>query len=150
MQQTHPKPLPRYQRILYATDGSAAAKEAGRHAVFLAQRSQAQLVVLCVIPNTITRRISFLLRRVMGEERRMAQRAVEEIVELATASGVKATQAVESGRRREAIGRVAARFDVDLIVMSSSRGEDLKSLLGSEASGSAPLWAARPVCVIMC
>ena len=82
----HPKALPHYERILYATDGSTSAQQAARHAVFLAQRAQAQLVVLYVVPDSITRRLSFVLRRVLGEERRMARRAVDEIVGLAAAS----------------------------------------------------------------
>jgi len=146
----HPKALPHYERILYATDGSISAREAGRHAVFLAQRAQAQLIVLYVVPNTITRRLSFLLRRVLGEERRTAKRAVDEIVGLATASGVPALAVIERGRRPETIERAAAKFDVDLVVMNSSGSDDLKSIFGCARPGSIPLWAARPVCVIMC
>ncbi len=148
--QTHAKGLPHYERILYATDGSASAQEAGRHAVFLAQRSQAQLIVLCVIPNSLTRRLSFLLHRTMGEERRMARQAVDQIVQLATACGVKTVPAVEYGHRSDVIDRAAARYDVDLIVMSSPGGEDLQRIFGPAPTGSAPLWATRPVCVIMC
>ncbi len=150
MQQLHSKTLPHYERILYATDGSTSAQEAGKHAVFLAQRSQAQLIVLCVIPHSLTRRLSFLLRRTMGEERRTARQAVDEIVTLATASGVQTLPAIEAGHRSDVIDRVAARFDVDLIVMSSPGGDDLQRIFGPLPSGIAPLWARRPVCVIMC
>ncbi len=149
-QQPRSKALPHYERILYATDGSSPAQEAGRHAVFLAQRSQAQLIVLYVVPNSLTRRLSFLLRRTMGEERRMARQAVDEIVGLATAVGVQTLPAIETGHRNDVIDRVATRYDVDLIVMSSSGGEDLQRIFGSAPSGIAPLWARRPVCVIMC
>lgn len=144
------KALPHYERILYATDGSSSAQEAGRHAVFLAQRSQAQLIVLCVVSNPLTRRLSFLLRRTMGEERRTARQAVDEIVKLANASGVQTLPAIEFGHRSDVIDRVAARFDVDLIVMSSPGGEDLQRIFGPLPSGIPPLWARRPVCVIMC
>ena len=149
-QRPHPNELPRYERILYATDGSRSALEAARHAVFLAQRSHAQLIVLYVVPNSITRRISFLLHKLLSEERRLAKRAVDDIVRLAAASGVQALPAIETGRRKEAIGRAACRFDVDLIVMTSSGGDDLQRIFGPANSGSDPLWAARPVCVIMC
>ncbi len=147
---SHSKGLPHYERILYATDGSSAAQEAGKHAVFLAQRAQAQLIVLYAVPDPITRRLSFLLRRVLGEERRIARQAVEEIVALAEASGVKATAALESGRRSEVLRRAATKFDVDLIVVSSPVGDDLQSIFGQPHGATAPLWALRPVCVIMC
>ncbi|HEX2923249.1 MAG TPA: universal stress protein [Chloroflexota bacterium] len=142
--------LPQYERILYVTDGSPAAQAAGRHAVFLAQRSQAQLIVLDIIPNSITRRISCLMRGALGEERRIAREAVEEIANLAAASGVGTVTAIESGHRGDAIDRAASRFDVDLVVMSSPGGEDLQRIFGPPHAGSAPLWETRPICVIMC
>jgi len=145
-----PKGLPHYERILYATDGSFSAREAGRHAVFLAQRSQAQLIVLYVTPDSITRRISFLLRRVLSEERRLAKQVVDELQELARASGVQVLSAIESGYGNDAIGRAAARFEADLIVVSSTGANDLQRILGQASPGSTPLWAGRPVCVIMC
>src|SRR5450756_582399 len=144
------KGLPHYERILYVTDGSPSAQATGRHAVFLAQRSQAQLIVLYVVPHSITRRISFLMRRVMGEERRIARESVEEIAKRATTSGVRTLTAIESGNRGDAIDRAASRFDVDLVVMSSPGGEDLQRIFGPPHAGSAPLWEARPICVIMC
>ena len=144
------KGLPRYERILYATDGSPAAREAGRHAVFLAQRAQAQLIVLYVAHDTITRRISFVLRRALSEERRLAKQAVDELLELAMVSGVPAFSVFESGHSSDAIGRAATKFEADLIVVSSTGADDLQRILGQPAPGSAPLWVARPVCVIMC
>jgi nucleotide-binding universal stress UspA family protein len=153
MMQQHqlpPNGLPRYERILYATDGSPLSREAGRHAVFLAQQAHAELIVLYVVPNSITRRISFLLSKVLSEERRLARQAVDELLELARVSGVPALSAVESGSGGEAIGRAAARFDADLIVVSSTGAEDLHRILGRASPGSDPLWVGRPVCVIMC
>lgn len=153
MMQQHrlpPRGLPHYERILYATDGSPAAREAGKHAVFLAQRAQAQLIVLYVVPDSVTRRISFLLRRALSEERRLAKQAVDDLLDLAKANGVPAQSAVESGHGGEAIGRAAAKFEADLIVVSSAGADDLQRILGQPALGSAPLWVARPVCVIMC
>ncbi len=144
------KALPSYGRILYATDGSPSAQEAGRHAVYLAQHSHAQLFVLYVIPASLTRRLSFLLRGAMAEEMGMGRRAVEEIVRLAEASGVQALPVIESGHLGETIQRAASRFDVDLIVMSSRGGDDLQRIFGPAFSGGAPLWSARPVCVILC
>ena len=144
------KGLPHYERILYATDGSPAAREAGRHAVFLAQRAQAQLIVLYVAHDSITRRISFVLRRALSEERRLAKQAVDELLELAMVSGVPAFSVFESGHRSDAIGRAATKFEADLIVVSSTGADDLQRILGQPAPGGAPLWVARPVCVIMC
>ncbi len=145
-----PKGLPRYERILYAMDGSPSASEAGRHAVFLAQRAQAQLIILYVAPDSITRRISFLLRRALSEERRLARQAVDELLELAKASGVPTLSAVESGHGTDVIGRAAAKFEADLIVVSTRGTGDLQRILGEATPGSVPLWVGRPVCVIMC
>ena len=149
-QQSRSKALPHYERILYATDGSPSAQEVGKHAIFLAQRSQAQLIVLFVVSHSLTRRLSFLLRRTMGEERRMARHAVDDILKLAAASGVQCLPAIEFGHRSDVIDRVATRYDADLIVMSSPGGEDLQRIFGPLPSGIAPLWSRRPVCVIMC
>lgn len=142
--------LPRYQRILYAMDGSPASLQAGRHAVFLAQRAQAHLVVLHVAPDSITRRLSFILRRASSEERRLARQAVDDLMELAKASGVHASSAVEYGPSGEAIRRAAARFEVDLIVVSSTRSSNLHTTLGPATPDGTPLWSGQPVLVIMC
>lgn len=142
--------LPNYERILYATDGSCSAQQAGKHAVYLAQHSSAQLIVLYVIPNSLTRRISFLLRGAMAEETKVAKQVVAAMIELAQESGVAALPVVETGHFGETIQRAASKFDVDLIVMSSRGGEDLQRIFGTACSGNAPLWAGRPVCVIMC
>ncbi len=142
--------LPHYQRILYVMDGSPSSRQAGRHAVLLAQRTQAQLIVLYVVPDSITRRLSLVLRHAWGEERRLAKQAIDELVGLARASGVQTVSAVESGPGREVIGRVATRFDADLVVMSLSNGSDLHAVLGPSSRGGAPLWRGRPVLVILC
>ena len=148
-QRARSRALPHYERILYATNGSSTAQKAGRHAVFLAQRSQAQLIVLCAVPNSLTRRLSFLLRRSMTVDRKLASQAVEEIVKLADACGVSTLPAIEVGRWRDVIDRVAARYDVDLIVMSADGGEDLHQIFDPPSPGASPLWAKRPVCVIL-
>lgn len=145
-----PKALPHYRRILYVMDGSPSSRQAGRHAVFLAQRSQAQLIVLYVIPDSITSRLSAVLRRAWGEERRLARQAAEELVELAKASCVAAISAVEAGSGCEVVDRVAARFEADLVVVSLSHGEPLHTVLGPAAPESTPLWRGRPVMVILC
>jgi nucleotide-binding universal stress UspA family protein len=131
-------------------DGSPASLEAGRHAVFLAQRAQAQLILLHVAPDSITHRLSFILRRASSEERRLARKAVDDLMELARASGVCASSAVEHGPSGEVIRRAAARFEVDLIVVSSTRSSNLHAVLGPATPDGAPLWSGRPVLVIMC
>ncbi len=142
--------LPRYQRILYAMDGSPSSLQAGRHAVFLAQRAQAQLIVLYVMPDSITRRLSLVLKRAWSEERRLARKAADELVELARASGVQAISTVESGHTCEVIDRAAVRFEADLVVVSLSHGNNLNTVLGPNSPEDVPLWRGRPVLVIMC
>jgi len=144
------KVLPNYERILYATDGSYTAQQAGKHAVYLAQRSNAQLIVLYVVPNSLTKQLSFLLRGAMSEEMKLAKQSTDEIVGLANESGVESLPIIERGHFGEVLQNIATRFDVDLIVMSSKGGEDLQRIFHAARLGSAPLWAARPVCVIMC
>lgn len=142
--------LPHYKRILYAMDGSPSSRQAGKHAVFLAQRSQAQLIVLYVMPDSLTRRLSFVLRRIWGEERRLARLASDELVDLARASGVQALSEIEQGHSGEVIARVAARCEADLIVVSSSQDNNLHTILGPASPEGIPLWRGRPVMVILC
>lgn len=145
-----PMALPRYERILYAMDGSPSSRQAGSHAVYLAQRSQAQLIVLYVMPDSITSRLSLVLRGAWSEERRLARQAADDLVKLARASGVQALSSVESGPGCEVIDRAAVRFEADLVVVSLSQSNTLHTILGPMSPGGAPLWRGRPVLVILC
>ena len=59
---------PKINRILFTTDLSEGAREVFKHAVFLAEKCNASLVLLHVIEDVTPERTKIVLKDLMGEE----------------------------------------------------------------------------------
>ena len=130
-----------YKRILVATDGSTLSKEATQSAIELAAMSQAELVVVKVVPRYPT---SYFeggvsisakdVERIEREWTEAAQAVTDKVVANAQASGVKARgMTVRSDIVADALISTAKKVKSDLIVMASHGRRGLKRvLLGSE------------------
>ena len=130
-----------YQRILVATDGSALSKKAVKHAVRLAELTEAELVAVKVVPRYPQSYFEGGLALQASEVERVerqwaeeAQAAVDAAIKLAEASGVSAKGVVvKDDLVSEALIGVAKKQKCDLIVMASHGRRGIKRLLlGSE------------------
>jgi nucleotide-binding universal stress UspA family protein len=142
--------MARIETILLATDASSASSAATLHAIDLAARLDAQLVVLTVM-STAARdkdpregRANPVGRR---DERTVA---VQQVVDRARAEGARATSLIWDGEPGEAIVEAADAEAVDLIVVGShERSAVGRFFLGSVSDyvvrhAKAPVMVVRP------
>jgi nucleotide-binding universal stress UspA family protein len=129
--------MSRIETILLATDASSASKAAEGHAIDLAARLGAHLLVLSVVSGSPTAR-----------ERR--QLAVEAIVQRARAGGAEARGMTWDGDPGESIVDVAGAESADLIVVGThDRGAVGRLFLGSVSDhvvrhARCPVMVVRP------
>jgi len=121
-----------FEKILFATDGSADAREALSYAGDLALRDGAQVIVVHAFESVP----GYLGEPMQDEiiERRVshARDLTDEAVQALQGRGVSTETELLEGPPADAILRVAATQDVDLIVMGSrGRGAVTSLLLGS-------------------
>lgn len=130
-----------YQKILVPTDGSTLSKKAIAHAIGLAHISNAELVVLKVIPrypvSYFEGGMSLPAAEIGDIENQWAAHAqgiVDAAVKLANKQGVQAKAVtVKSDVVSEAIISAAKKHKCDLVVMASHGRKGVKRLLlGSE------------------
>ena len=97
-----------YKRILFGTDGSAAAQAAGAVAAALAKAGAAQLIVACAFDRPTD-----------------AERTVDAAVEQARAAGVRKVMGkTRAGVPADALIELAEENDVGLVVVSGGRGKE--------------------------
>jgi nucleotide-binding universal stress UspA family protein len=130
-----------YHRILVATDGSPLAEQAARMAVELARRTEAELVVLCVVPSYTMDQFLGARTSLPNEVARIEQageltgrRATAQVRQWAEDAGVPVKEVVQqSDHVAETIEACARKFGCDLIVIGSHGYRGVRQwLLGSE------------------
>ncbi|TYL36917.1 universal stress protein [Natronococcus pandeyae] len=121
-----------YDRILLPTDGSDAATAATEHAIDLARAYDAPLYVLHVV-DTRPYDAESITQSVIEPLEERGQRAVDEVVEAASAHGLDRTEtAVVRGDPHETVLEYVDEHDIDLIVMATHGRSGVKRyLLGS-------------------
>ena len=113
-----------FQNILVPTDFSGAAEQAVQHALTLAAREQAQILLLHVLPGLA----------VPGTEDRQQATAAQWLQDLARHASVPVHTLVVWGDPAAEICRVAQERHIDLIAMSThGRTGRVLDLLGSVA-----------------
>ena len=129
--------MPRIETILLATDASAASVAAEDHAVELAARLGARLLVLSAVMGTPSVRAE-------------RQLAIESIVQRARGAGADAQGMTWDGDAGESIVDVAEAESVDLIVVGThDRGAVGRLFLGSVSDhvvrhARCPVMVVRP------
>lgn len=128
-----------YKKILLPTDGSKYSENAEQHALFLAEKSGAEIIALSVIENGFSVGLPsddtiYEINQMLKEETKQNLKRVEEIRDEVDSS-IKVTSLVKEGSPAAVILDVAEDEDVDLIVIGSSgkTGFD-RFLMGSVAS----------------
>jgi nucleotide-binding universal stress UspA family protein len=130
-----------YHKILLPTDGSKYAEKAAEHAIWIASKSGAEIIVLNVIETSSlvglpAEDLIVRIREMLKEEGR---RSLERISELVTEreeeqmkTDIKITLKTEEGSPADSIIKTIEKENVDLVVMGTSGKHGLdRFLLGS-------------------
>jgi nucleotide-binding universal stress UspA family protein len=131
-----------YHKILLPTDGSKYAEKAAEHAIWIASKSGAEIIVLNVIETSSlvglpAEDLIVRIREMLKEEGR---RSLERISELVTESekeqqmkkDIKIALKTEEGSPADSIIKTIEKENVDLVVMGTSGKHGLdRFLLGS-------------------
>jgi len=131
-----------YQKILLPTDGSKFAENAAKHAIWIASRSGAEIIVLNVIETSslVGLPAEDLIVRIKEMLKEEGRRSLERISEMVTESeeeyklieDIKVTLKTEEGSPADSILKTIANENVDLVVMGTSGKHGLdRFLLGS-------------------
>lgn len=123
-----------YRRILLPTDGGETTDRALEHAVDLATRYDAEVVVLYVVdPGVVTGDIE--VGSIVEEFESTGERVLEDVAERARAAGLeRVTTELARGTPHRVILEYADEQDVDLIVMGTHGRTGLdRYLIGSVA-----------------
>ncbi len=128
-----------YKKILIATDGSENADRAILSGIDIAKKLDAKVYAICVVPTHPSSSMPIGSRmmqwevpfKVMMEE---AKKAVEQVADACSSSGVEVETVVLEGHPAEEIVKYAEDGKMDLIVMGSLGKTGLtRLLLGSVA-----------------
>jgi len=138
------------KRILIATDGSAAGREAVEHGVELAAHEGAEALLVHVVP--VTEMVSMngfgLMGHVPHEPTTLDEKLLEDAKTLADTQGVRATTALLRGEPVGEIVGYADAMEADLIVVGSrGHGALTSALLGSVSRGILAR-SKRPVLIV--
>lgn len=131
-----------YRKILLPTDGSKFAESAAQHAIWIASRSGAEIIVLNVIETSslVGLPAEDLIVRIKEMLKEEGRRSLERISEMVTESEeesklgkeVKITLKTEEGSPADSILKTIDTENVDLVVMGTSGKHGLdRFLLGS-------------------
>ena len=130
-----------YHKILLPTDGSKFAEKAAEHAIWIASKSGAEIIVLNVIETSslVGLPAEDLIVRIKEMLKEEGRRSLERISEMVTEEekelkieDIKVTLKTEEGSPADAILKTVEKEDVDLVVMGTSGKHGLdRFLLGS-------------------
>jgi nucleotide-binding universal stress UspA family protein len=124
-----------YKKILLPTDGSKFAKDALKHALFIASKSKAEIIAISVVDTNhyMGLPIEESIYQLNEALKKEAEQHLKEIKELA-ANKVKISTKIAEGSPANEILKAMDEENVDLVVMGSSGKIGFeKFLLGSVA-----------------
>ncbi len=130
-----------YQKILLPTDGSKFAEKAAEHAIWIASRSGAEIIVLNVIETSSlvglpAEDLIVKIKEMLKEEGRRSLERISEMIaqseDESKIKDVKITLTSEEGSPADSILKTIENENVDLVVMGTSGKHGLdRFLLGS-------------------
>lgn len=137
-----------FQRILLATDGSAAAVAAADYAVQMARCGGGRVFVVHAYPHIPRYLGEPQITDLMTQHVRAGEQVVSPVVEQLREAGLEATSEVLEGPPAEAILRVAQVRECDLIIVGNRGQGELSSALLGSVSHKVIANARAPVLVI--
>lgn len=137
-----------YCTLLVAVDGSAAARHASAHALYLARDLGAKLYVLYVIDTHHAQSLGIYLHEAIHEMRAEGSQAIDAVLQQAKDLSVGAEGILAEGRPGEEICRVAADRKVDIVVVGAKGRSAVEEVLLGSASEYVLHHAKQPVLVV--
>ncbi|MBI5681446.1 MAG: universal stress protein [Methanobacterium sp.] len=147
-----------YKKILLPTDGSKYANKAAEHAIWVANSSGAELVVLNVIETSSlvglpAEDLIVRIKEMLKEEGRKSLDKISEIYKESTKEGelpkeVKLTTITEEGSPADVIIRKIKEENIDLVVMGTSGKHGLDRFLLGSVTENVVRSAPCPVLVV--
>jgi nucleotide-binding universal stress UspA family protein len=147
-----------YHKILLPTDGSKYAEKAAEHAIWIASKSGAEIIVLNVIETSSlvglpAEDLIVRIREMLKEEGR---RSLERISELVTESekeqqmkkNIKITLKAEEGSPADSIIKTVEKENVDLVVMGTAGKHGLSRFWLGSVAENVVRYAPCPVLVV--
>jgi nucleotide-binding universal stress UspA family protein len=142
-----------YQKILYATDGSAFAEEALRDAIQLAKLGEGRLRIVSVIegpafhgtPEAMALYQTEMYQSLQEELKKVARGAVERAATFAGDSGVSASTVIREGLPADEIVKEAQDWGADCVVMATHGRSGLGRLVLGSCAGRVVHDAPCPV-----
>ena len=138
-----------YKKILVPTDGSEFAKKAQKHALFIANVCESEIIALSVSENHFVNGISVneeieQLNEILNERCKADLKNFEDMNE----DGIKITPLIKEGSPAKSILEVASEENVDLIVIGSSGKSGFDRFILGSVSDKVVNAAKCPVLVV--
>jgi nucleotide-binding universal stress UspA family protein len=146
-----------YKKILLPTDGSKYAEKAGQHAIWIADKSIAEIVVLNVIDFPYLKSIpqddlKKELEKAMDKEGNEAVNKFAAILEASQCEGycknVMLTTQIKEGKPADMILKTIDEEDIDLVVMGASGKQGINRFILGSVSERVTRSAKCPVLVV--
>ncbi len=146
-----------YKKILLPTDGSEYSEKAGEHAIWIAEKSISQIIVLNVIDTSYLRSIpqhdlELSLEEQFKEEGNMAVKKFSEKLEESQCEGtcknVHFTSMIKKGKPADEILKIIKEEEIDLVVMGASGKHGLNRLYPGSVTERVVRSANCPVLVV--
>ena len=138
-----------YKTIVVPTDGSENAKRALEHALAVADRNHAELIIVHVanIVSAISNFDGYVSEQIAEDMEETGKEILNDVVkEIPT--GVKVKSVFEVGSPGPALLAVAKKYNADLIVMGSRGLGPLKGLFMGSVSSYVTSHSTCPVLII--
>ena len=137
-----------YKTIVVPVDGSENAKRALEHALSVADRNEAQLIVVHVANIVSAISGGYVSEQIAEDMEENGKQILDDIVK-EIPSGVKEVKSVfEVGSPGPALLAVAKKYDADLIVMGSRGLGPLKGLFMGSVSSYVTSHSTCPVLIV--
>lgn len=146
-----------YKKILLPTDGSEYSEKAGEHAIWIAEKSISQIIVLNVIDTSYLKSIpqhdlELSLEEQFKEEGNMAVKKFSEKLEQSQCNGtcknVQFSSRIKKGKPADEILKVIKEEEIDLVVIGASGKHGLNRLYPGSVTERVVRSATCPVLVI--
>lgn len=125
-----------FSSVVFATDFSACVRAAGRHAALLAQRFDAELIVVHAFRLLSAAAEAEVLGHVRSMQRQQLEHLLSETVKELTPPAGKSATVLGEGNPVDLIRRVSDQHEPSLIVLGTHGGGAMeRHLLGSVAEG---------------
>ena len=148
-----------YQKILLPTDGSNNAKQAGKHAIWIADKTNAEIVVLSVIDVNCLQP-SYLpsfrknLDNCLRDEGKKALQEFKNDLEEAQCQGIckniKFTTMIKEGKPHLEILKTIDEEDIDLVIMGASGKHGVDELILGKVTERVLRETKTPILVVRC